>query len=86
MPRVALYQDKYIEADASDFINGKTRERRLLDKDIAETIGLKPPAYCKRKQNGRFDVSYMELVKIIRKLQLTDEEIIKLMRGQVKAV
>lgn len=85
MPRVSLYQDKYIEADAANFVNGKTRERQLLDKDIAELIGIKPPAYCKRKQGGKFDFSFMELVKMIRKLELTDEEIVKLMRGQVRA-
>ena len=84
MPRVTLYADKYIESDAANFINGKTRERRLLDKDIAESLGLKAPTYCKRKRDGRFDMNYLELVKIIKKLQLTDEEIVKLMRGQVR--
>lgn len=83
MPRVALYADKYIEADAANFVNGKTRERQLLDKDLAELIGIKPPAYCKRKKDGKFDFSFMELVKIIRKLELTDEEIVKLMRGKL---
>jgi hypothetical protein len=85
MPRVALYQDKYIESDAANFINGKTRECRLRDKDIAAALNLKAPTYCKRKRDGRFDMNYLELVKIIKKLQLTDEEIIKLMRGKVRA-
>ena len=85
MPRVALYADKYIEADAADFINGKTRECRLRDKDIAAALGLKAPTYCKRKRDGRFDMNYLELVKIIKRLQLSDEEIVRLMRGKVKA-
>lgn len=85
MPRVTLYADKYIEADAANFINGKTRERQLYDKDIAQEIGLKGPAYSLRKKNGKFDFSFMELVKMIRKLELTDEEIVKLMRGKVRA-
>ena len=85
MPRVSLYQDKYIESDAANFISGKTRERQLHDKDIAAVLGLKAPTYCKRKRDGRFDMNYLELVKIIKELQLTDEEIIKLMRGKVRA-
>ena len=85
MPRVALYQDKYIESDAANFINGKTRERQLYDKDIAKEIGLKGPAYSLRKKDGKFDFNFMELVKMIRKLELTDEEIVKLMRGKVRA-
>ena len=85
MPRVTLYADKYIESDAANFINGKTRERQLYDKDVAKEIGLKGPAYSLRKKDGKFDFSFMELVKMIRKLQLTDEEIVKLMRGKVKS-
>ena len=85
MPRVVLCQDKYIEADAANFINGKTRERKLYDKDIAKEIGLKGPAYSLRKKDGKFDFGFMELVKMIRKLELTDEEIVKLMRGKVRA-
>lgn len=85
MPRVTLYQDKYIESDAANYINGKTRERNLYDKDVAKEIGLKAPAYSLRKRNGKFDFSFMELVKMIRILELTDEEIVKLMRGKVRA-
>lgn len=85
MPRVALYADKYIDSDAVAFVEGKTRERRLKDRDIANLIGLSPPSYCKRKQNGKLNLNYLELVKVIRRLELTDEEIIKLMRGQVRA-
>lgn len=83
MPRVSLYEDKYIEADAAAFVEGKTRERRLVDKDMASLIGINPSSYCKRKQNGKLKLSYMELVKVIQKLELTDEEIVKLMRGKI---
>lgn len=85
MPRVTILKDKYIESDAADFLNGKIREAKLSDKDIAALIGITPPAFCNRKQNGRFKFDYMELVKIIPKLNLSDEEIIKLMRGKLKA-
>ena len=84
MPRVHINQDKYIESDAANFINGKTRERNLYDKDIAKEIGLKGPAYSLRKKDGKFDFGFMELVKMIRKLELTDEEIVRLMRGKIR--
>lgn len=85
MPRVVLLKDKYIEADAADFVNGKTRQKKMYDKDIALGIGLKPPAYSLRKKDGKFDFNFMELVKMIRMLELSDEEIVKLMRGEAKA-
>ena len=85
MPRVTLYADKYIESDAANFINGKTRECRLHDKDIAAALDLKAPTYCKRKRDGKFDMNYLELVKVNSYLNLSDEEIVKLMRGKIKS-
>ena len=82
MPRVLINKDKYIESDAVLFIEGRTKGRGLFDSDIAKEIGLSPPAYCQRKKNGRLKLGYMELVKVIRKLNLPDEDIIKLMRGK----
>ena len=84
MPRVHINQDKYIESDAANFINGKVKERNLRDKDIAKEIGLKGPAYSLRKKDGKFDFDFMELVKMIRKLELSDAEIIRLMRGRIR--
>lgn len=83
MPRVTINKEKYIEADAVAFIEGKTRESRQKDKDVALAIGLAPPTYCKRKREGKLKFEYLELVKIIQALSLTDEEIIRLMRGKV---
>lgn len=85
MPRVTLYADKYIEFDAVSFVEGKTRERKLTDTDIAKEIGITQSSYSNRKRKGKMNFNYLELVKIIKKLQLTDEEIVKLMRGQVRA-
>ena len=85
MPRVTLYQDKYIESDAVAFIRGKTRQKGLTDTDIAHEIGITQSSYSNRKRKGKMNFNYLELVKIIKRLELTDEEIAKLMRGQVKA-
>jgi hypothetical protein len=83
LPRVTINKEKYMEADAVAFIEGRTRECGLRDKDIAEAIGLEPPAYCKRKREGRMKFEYPELVKMIPILCLTDEEIVALMRGKL---
>lgn len=82
MPRVALYKDKYTDADAIAYVEGKTRGCRLQDKDIASAIGISPPSYCKRKNNGKLNLNYLELVKVFQKLDFTDEEIVMFMRGK----
>ncbi len=81
MPRVALYQDKYIDADAVAFIEGKTRERGLTDTDIAKEIGITQSSYSNRKRKGKLNLNYLELRKVFVKLQLTPEEVTKLMLG-----
>lgn len=85
MPRVTLYQDKYIDSDAVSFVEGKTRERKLTDTDLAQEIGITQSSYSNRKRKGKMNFNYLELVKIIKRLELTDEEIVKLMRGKVRA-
>lgn len=84
MPRVAIKKYEYMEKDAANFINGKTRECQKEDKDVAELIGISRPAYCLRRKDGRFNMSYIELVKTIEFLQLSDEEIVSLMRGKFR--
>ncbi len=84
MPRVTLNKEKYMEADAVAFIEGKTREAGHSDKEIAEAIGISAPSYCIRKRDAQMKFSYPELVKMISILRLTDEEIVKLMRGQIE--
>lgn len=81
MPRVTINKEKYMEADAVAFIEGKTRGTRQSDKDIAEILGLSPPAYCQRKKNGKMNFNYLELVKMFKQLRFTDEEIVKFMKG-----
>lgn len=82
MPRVSINKEKYIDADAVSFVEGKTRERKLTDTDIAHEIGITQSSYSNRKRKGKMNFNYLELVKIIKRLQLTDEEIVKFMRGK----
>ena len=82
MSRVSVNKYQYIEKDAATFINGKTRGSGKEDKDVAKAIGIAPSSYCNRRRDGRFNMSYIDLVKTIELLELTDEEIITLMRGK----
>lgn len=84
MPRITANKYQYIEKDAASFINGKTRGSDKEDKDVAAVIGIAPSSYCLRKRNGRFKMDYIELVKIIEYLDMSDEDIICLMRGRFK--
>lgn len=84
MPRVHINKDKYIEADAVAFIRGKTKEQGLTDTDIAHEIGITQSSYSNRVRKKKMQFDYMDLFKIIQRLELTDEEIIKLMRGKIK--
>lgn len=85
MPRVSINKDKYIEADAVAFIRGKTRQQGLTDTDIAHEIGITQSSYSNRVRKKKMQFDFMELLKIIQRLELTDEEIVKLMRGKVRA-
>ena len=38
MPRVDLYRDKYIDSDAVQFIEGKTKQEGKQDKDIMRNL------------------------------------------------
>ena len=84
MQRVHINQDKYVEKDAIAFIEGKTRERGLTDTDIAKLIGITQSSYSNRKRKGKMNFNYMELYKIINRLELTDEELVRLMRGKIR--
>lgn len=84
MPRVSINQNKYIEADAVAFIRGKTREQGLTDTDIAREIGITQSSYSNRVRSKKMKFDFMDLFKIIKRLELTDEEIVRLMRGKIK--
>lgn len=82
MPRVTANKYQYIEKDAAQFINGRTRGSGKEDKDVAAAIGITPSSYCNRRRGGKFNMNYIELVKTIELLELPDEDIIALMRGK----
>lgn len=78
MPRVEGLRTTYMRTDARKLFKGKMAENDITQRNLAELIGLSPPAFCIRFKN--FDFDFEELAKMIDKLGLSDEEILKLMK------
>lgn len=55
------------------------KQHGVMQKDLAEAIGLSPPAFSIRMKNGRFD--YSEIVKIFDYLDATDTERLIVTKG-----
>lgn len=62
------------------WIESRTGKRHgVMQKDVAEAIGLSPPAFSIRMEKGKFD--YTEMVKIFDYLNATDTERLIVMKG-----
>lgn len=79
MPRVKALRTNYMKSDARKMFKGKMAENDITQKNLAELIGLSPPAFYQRFK--KFDFSFEQLVKMIPKIGLSDEDILKLMKG-----
>ena len=64
--------------DLSKWIVGKMYEMKLRQSDLAEMIGVSQPAFCQRLKKGMF--SYEDLLTLLKNLNATDEEILKMMK------
>lgn len=78
MPRVKELRTNYMRTDARKMFKGKMGENDITQKNLAETIGLSPPAFSIRFRT--FDFDFEQLVKMIDKLGFSDGEIVKLMK------
>ena len=78
MPRIKALRIDYMKVDAIKLFKIKMIENNVLQRDLAKVIGLSPSAFSIRFRN--FDFDYEHLVKMIKKLNFSNEEIIKLMQ------
>lgn len=78
MPRVKELRTNYMRTDAKKLFKGKMGENDVTQKELAELIGLSPPAFCIRFKE--FDFDFEQLTKMFNRLELSDEEIVKLMK------
>lgn len=78
MPRVRFYRKNYMVKDLSEFIIGRMRTLGLTQKQLGEEINITQSAFSHRLNNGLF--SYGDLLTLFKKLNVTDEEILRLMK------
>lgn len=78
MPRVKELRTQYMRTDARKLFKGKMGENDITQRELAETVGLSPPAFCIRFKT--FDFDFEQLAKMINRVGLSDEEIVKLMK------
>ena len=78
MPRVRLNRKKYMVKDLSEFIIGRMRTLGLTQAQMGKEINISQQAFGHRLQNSLF--SYEELLVLFKKLNATDEEILRLMK------
>lgn len=78
MPRVKELRTNYMKTDARKMFKGKMGANDVTQRDLAELVGLSPPAFCIRFKT--FDFDFEMLAKMIAKLGFSDEEIVKLMK------
>lgn len=79
MPRVKALKTNYMKSDAIKMFKEKMAGNDITQKQLAEVIGLSPPAFCIRFKSFKF--SFEELIKMIPKIGLSDDDILKLMKG-----
>lgn len=79
MPRVAIKKQEYMVSDLSKWIIVKMYEKKLRQVDVAKIIGISQPAFGKRLKAGEF--TYRQLILLLDKLNASDEEILKIMKG-----
>lgn len=80
-PRGFCYdKDKYQRDCLIEFITGKMRTAKKNQSDMGELIGMQQASFGSRLRAGNFD--YIQLVKILKNLNATDEEILRLMKQE----
>lgn len=78
MPRVAINRKKYMISDLSQWIAGRMYAMKIRQEEMGELIGINQASFSKRLKAGKF--SYGDLLSILKHLEATDEEILRLMK------
>lgn len=78
MPRVAIKKKEYMISDLSQWIVGQMYAKHIRQEEMAGMIGINQSSFSKRLKQGKF--SYGDLLSILKHLEATDEEILRLMK------
>lgn len=79
MPRITSKRKAYMTKDIGSWIAGKMRMNKITQADMADCLNITQQAFGQKLRKSQF--TYADLLAILEKLNVTDEEIIKLMRA-----
>lgn len=78
MPRVTIKKKDYMISDLSQWIVGRMYVMKVRQREMADLLDITQPAFSKKLKINYF--TYGELLSILKKLEATDEEILRLMK------
>ena len=78
MPRVRFYKKNYMVKDLKEFIIGRMRTLGLTQEPTGKEINISQSSFSQRLNKSLF--SYGDLLTLFKKLNATDEEILRLMK------
>ena len=77
MPRIRELRTNYMLHDIGMTLDSFRREKKLKQTDLAEMTGIAQQNLSKKFMNNSF--KYEDLIKIFKALELTDEQILRVM-------
>ena len=78
MPRVEALRPQYMAKDIGSNIVGLMFRKKICQTELAKELGLTQGGLHYKLMNNSF--SYKDLIIIFHQLELTDEEIVRLMK------
>lgn len=81
MPRVTINKKAYMLRDLANWIVGRMYVKGLRQKDVAQWIGINQQSMSRRlkqAKEGKDAFSAGELITLLKNLDATDEEILRL--------
>lgn len=78
MPRINELKHYYRQQDIGSALIGYMARANKRQKDMGDVLGISQQAYGYKLMNGSF--TYVDLLRIFHELELTDEEILRLMK------
>lgn len=78
MPRVEALKPQYMMNDIGSNIVALMHKHKVKKCELADELGISPSGMTYKLDNNAF--TYKDLIIIFRQLELTDEEIVRLMK------
>ena len=84
MPRVAIKKKEYMIKDFTGWVIQKMKMNGLRQQDIADILGIAQGSFSTRVKKciktGQNIFSFEEAIVLLKELEATDEEILRLMK------